>query len=162
MELKAYCMLKNKNSGMTLLEVLLALVIISILVPMVLSLYSDQFRLLRDISDKADMEFSVLRAGQVLTAAIKEGQKILWQDGILHITHQEETRMISDKYYLADKDGDQIYDLYRERLKVPNPIVSGLTELNCIEIEEGLWKIRLQASKRELEVKWERIVRQRL
>lgn len=147
---------------MTLLEVLLSLVIIGILIPMILSLYNNQYRLLRNISDKADLEYSVLRAGQVLTTAVKEGEEIQWQNNILQITHRQDTKIITDLYYIADKDGDLVYDLYRQRLNTPNPVVSGITELNCLEIEEGLWLINVKASKGESEVNWERIVRIRL
>ncbi|RNC29287.1 MAG: hypothetical protein AWM53_00640 [Candidatus Dichloromethanomonas elyunquensis] len=147
---------------MTLLEILLSLVITGIIVPIILALYINQSRVIKDIAYKEEMDFTLLRAGQVLTSAVQDGEKVEWTGQKLMVSHQQDGRMIVDIFYLADKDLDGILDLYRERLNVPNPVASGLKEFTCVEIGEGLWKINLRANQQGKEVSWERKVRQRI
>jgi len=52
-------------------------------------------------------------------------------------------------------------DLYRHHLGVSNPVVTGVTEINVLEVRKGLWEIHLQASHGSLKCDWYKKVRQR-
>ncbi|NLI91855.1 MAG: type II secretion system protein [Peptococcaceae bacterium] len=155
-------MYKKKDCGMTLLEVLLSLVITGIIVSIILPLYTNQYRLSKEIACKAETDFTLLRAGQVLTSAVQEGIHVEWKGEKLFVTFQQSGKTIVDSFYLADKDRDGILDLYREHLGVPNPVVSGLKGFNCSVISDKLWRISLLAVQEGKEVSWERKVRQRI
>lgn len=159
---KACAMFRIKrDEGLTLLEVLLSIVMAGLVVCMVLNLYIQNYRLAEDLQVKTELDYALLRAGQVLTAAVEAGEKVEWTGSVLQVTDIQDNDTIVDLYYLADKDADGIVDLYREHLSVPNPVVSGLAELNCIEIDEKLWEITIRAERRGRECVWERTVRQK-
>jgi len=138
-------MIKLNDQGLTLLEVLLSLIMASVIVAMVLNLYLPQYRLLKETMIKAEVQFSLLRAGQVLTAAISTAHTVNWNANTLEITSVREGTATKDYFYLADKDHNGIVDLYREHLGVPNPIVSGLQEIKAVQNEKGLWTVTVIA-----------------
>jgi len=151
----------KRAEGLTLLEVLLSLVIAGIVVGMVLTLYMQNYRLAEDLMIKTEIDYALLRAGQVLTSAVQAGEKVEWTGDVLKVTDVQDDKTVVDLYYLADKDADGIVDLYREHLSVPNPVISGLLEFSCREINEKLWEIRIRAGQRGRESSWERTVRQK-
>ena len=154
---------KKRDRGITLLEVLLSLVITGIIVNMVLSLYLDQYRLITEVRQKAELRFAVFKADQVLTSAITKAEKVSWVNGDTLLTrYLQGEYLITDYYYLDDKDGDGKQDLYRRHLGVSNPIVTGLTEMNLLEVMEGLWQIDLKASFGSQESESIKKVRQRI
>ncbi len=146
---------------MTLLEVLLSLVLTGIIMGMVLTQFISHYRLFKSLMTQAELDYSLLRGGQVLTAAVRTGQEVEWKDEILRVTRIQDEKPVVDLYYLADKDHNGVLDLYREHLSVPNPVVSGLTDLRCMKIEEGLWEICLEARLGDIKTNWKRSVRQR-
>ncbi len=151
-----------KDLGLTLLEVLLSLVITGIIASIVLTFYISQYRLVNQVMTKTELNYSLLRAGQVLTSAVKIGEKVEWTGKVLRISYYQGEKAFLDTYYLADKDLDGISDLYREHLAVPNPVASGVTFFNCIELNKGFWEISLRAGEGVDEVYWERKVKQKL
>lgn len=154
---------KKHDMGITLLEVLLSLIIIGIIVNLVLSLYLDQYRLLAEVRQKAELRYAVFKAGQVLTSAVTKAEKVSCVNGDTLLTeYLQGERPIMESYYLDDKDGDGNKDLYRKHLGVSNPIVSGLTEMSLREVKGGLWEIHLKASQGNEESEWIKKVRQRI
>lgn len=154
---------EQRNKGITLLEVLLSLVITGIIVNMVLSLYLDQYRLISEVRQKAELRYTVFKAGQVLTSAITKAEKVSWINGDTLVTkYLQGDYLITDSYYLDDKDADGNSDLYRKHFGVSNPIVTGLTEISVLEERRGLWEIRLIASKGSQRSEWVKKVRQRI
>jgi hypothetical protein len=153
---------RRPEDGMTLLEVLLSLVMTGIIIGMVLTLYMNHYRLIKELMIESEMDYSLFRGGQVLAATVSAGQEVEWKDEILCVTRIQDEKPVVDLFYLADKDNNGVQDLYREHLSVPNPIASGLTDLKCVEIDKGLWEIRLEARLGDIKINWKRSVRQRL
>lgn len=152
----------TKDLGLTLMEVLLSLVITGIMVSVILTLYIKQYRLASQFMLKTELNYALLRAGQVLTSAVKAGEKVEWSGQVLRISYHQGDKRFVDTFYLADKDSNGIVDLYRVHQAVPNPVASGLTEFSCNEIQKGLWGINLRAGEGEKEISWERKVRQKI
>jgi hypothetical protein len=153
---------EGKDLGLTLLEVLLSLIITGIVMSVVLNFYISHYRLVKHVMSKTELNYSLLRAGQVLTSAVKIGEKVEWTGKVLKITYKQGEKEFCDSYYLADKNFDEISDLYREHLAVPNPVVTGVTFFNCIELDQGFWEISLRAGEGVDEVYWKRKVKQKL
>ena len=152
--------------GMTLLEVLFALLITSLISFALLKLYIGQYRLLAVIKDQTILEFALLRSEQVLIRAVGEAQSVCWSGGILSVIPSAVPADASfdptDKFYVDDKDRDGKKDLYWERRSGVNPIATGITDMNCQEIAAGLWQITLRAAEgKEIKVREIR-VRQRI
>lgn len=157
-----HTLIKRGDHGITILEVLLSLVMIAMIVSLVLRLYLDQYRLTSEVMQKAEVRFSIFRAGQVLTSAVINAEKVEWLNGdTLLIQYGVEDQLIVDYFYLEDKNADGKLDLYRKHLHVSNPIATGLTEMKCIEVKKGLWEIHLRASQGNQEIQWVKKVRQR-
>jgi len=151
----------NKNdSGITLLEVLISLVIIGVIASAVLTFYLSQYRLNQNIISEMELDYSLARAGQVLATAIRCAEDIRWDGKRLEVTYCYNDEKITDIFYLADKDKNGIQDLYREHLAVPNPVASGLTVFDVKEIKRGLWQLCLEAEDGKNNRKWIRKVRQ--
>ncbi len=154
---------EQRDKGITLLEVLLSLIITVIIVNMVLSLYLDQYRLISEVRQKAELRYAVFKAGQVLTSAITKAEELSWINGDTLVTkYLQGEYLITDYYYLDDKDADGNLDLYRKHFGVSNPIATGLTEISVLEERKGLWEIRLIASKGSQRSEWVKKVRQRI
>ncbi|NLP43688.1 MAG: prepilin-type N-terminal cleavage/methylation domain-containing protein [Peptococcaceae bacterium] len=154
-------MSKNKNaSGMTLLEVLISLVIIGVIVSVIFTFYLSHYRLNQSIISEMELDYSLVRAGQVLAAAVRSAEDIYWDGKNLEVTYCYKGELITDSFYLADKDKNGIQDLYREHLAVPNPVASGLTFFEAKEIKRGLWQLSLGAEDSKKDLKWTRKVRQ--
>lgn len=154
---------KNKEKGISLLEVLLSLVISGIMAGLILKIYAEQYRLSSEVLVQAELRHSLLKAGQVLTKAVREGDSIEWvNDSVLLVRHRLNGQMTADYFYLADKDHDGIVDLYREHLGVPNPVAGRLSAMRCCQVQDGLWEIGLSAAQGNTVISWEKKVRQRL
>lgn len=150
------------DRGLTLLEVLISFVLIASIAGLVLNFYVSQYRFTREVMVQAEWDYALLRAGQVVSSAVRVSEEVNWSGKQLRVTYRLDGKIYNDVYYLADKDHDGIQDLYREHLSVPNPVVSRLTSFNCIEIRKGLWKITLSSGEGEREVLWERTVHQKV
>lgn len=149
------------EAGFSLAEVLAALAIIGIILSFALPLFTDQWRITREIKDRMEAHFAVLNAGRTVSDAIRQAQTVEWDNsGVLRILPVNET-IRKDYYYIADKDYDGIKDLYIEHYGVPNPISSRIIAWNCAKGEAGLWTITLQAQVGRQTVKWTGTIRQR-
>lgn len=145
---------------MTLLEVLVSLLIAGILAAIVLRMYISQYGSAKNVLLQSDITFSLVRAGEVLTAAVTSADNVEWTGSELLITNNQNGVTITDSYYIADKDLNGITDLYREHLNVPSPIASRLTKLNCRNIQDELWEIIIIAEEGQTTLCWERTMRQ--
>ncbi len=154
--------LAGGDQGLTLLEVLLSLMITGVIVVMVFSIYLPQYRLLNETTSKAEAQFVLLKAGQVLASALSTADTITWTGSTLRVTARHAGKVNNDSYYLADKDHNGKLDLYRERLGVPTPIVTGLKEFHAVQNHNGLWTITVTADSNIKTHKLEKKVRQRL
>lgn len=152
---------KQKDIGLTLLEVLISLIITSIIVGTALLFFTSHYRLIQGIRIDCDLGYSLLRSGQVLSSVISSANEVTWTGKNLGVSYEYEGQLITDTYYLADKDYNGILDLYREHMNVPNPIAAGLTGFTCTELSKGVWQVKLRAADKGKEVCWERIIRQR-
>ncbi|NLM22059.1 MAG: prepilin-type N-terminal cleavage/methylation domain-containing protein [Peptococcaceae bacterium] len=149
------------DKGLTLLEILLSLVILGIIAGIVLQFFVSQYRFVDNVAAGSELNYSLLRAGEVLTSTVNVSEKVVWRDNTLIVTYKMTQNKYTDSYYLADKDFDGKLDLYREHLGVPNPIASGMINFNCREVSPGLWAIKLEACYGEQNAEWERYVRQK-
>jgi len=149
------------SKGLTLLEVLISLLITGVIVSVALNQTIVHYKLANNVQTDTEMNYSVLRAGQVLDLAVKTAETVKWNGSSLSVSYKLEGKQFSDTWYLADKDFDGQSDLYREHLSVPNPVVTGLTAFNCTEISRGFWKVSLQAGSRKKAIIWERKIRQK-
>ena len=155
--------IRRSEKGIAILEVLLSLVITAIIVSLVLRLYIDQYRLTSEVIQKAELRFAVFKAGQVLSSAITKAQKVEWINGdTLRVEYAQGEQLIADSFYLDDKNFNEELVLYRKHFGVSNPIVNGLTEMDCIQVGKGLWEIHLKASRGSQESEWSKKVRQRI
>lgn len=156
-----YKWMKKSTAGMTLLEVLFALLISGIFLSTALYFLVGQWRAAKDLKDRLEVQYALVSAGKTVSDAIRTAQGIRWvEPGILKVSPPE-TVFTPDRYYLDDKDFDGIIDLYCEHLNVPNPVASRITAWECKEVEPGLWQVRLQASQGSQQVEWEGLIRQR-
>lgn len=153
--------IKINEAGFTLAEVLAALVIIGIILSFALPLFTDQWRITREVKDRMEAHYAVLNAGRTVSDAIRQAEKVEWDNsGVLRIFPLNQgTR--ADYYYIADKDWDGIKDLYIEHFGVPNPISSRIIAWNCTKGEAGLWTITLHAQAGQQTVTWTGAIRQR-
>jgi len=150
------------NSGFTLWEVLLALVLAGIMLSLALRLMTEQWRISRELKAQLEVQYAVLVAGQEVSKAIRSADTVEWAaPAVLRVLPwpDSETPTV-DSYYVADKDRDGVSDLYREHLKVPNPMASYITVFNCTEVEPGLWQVSIKARIGTQEATWEGKVRQ--
>ncbi|NLL52237.1 MAG: type II secretion system protein [Peptococcaceae bacterium] len=149
------------DKGLTLLEIILSLVILGIIAGIVLQFFVSQYRLVQNVAASSEINYSLLRAGEVLTSAVNVSERVVWQNNTLIVTYKTVQNKYTDYYYLADKDFDGKLDLYREHLGVPNPIASALINFDCREVSPGLWAIKLEACYGKQNAEWERYVRQK-
>ncbi|WP_434511817.1 type II secretion system protein [Desulfitobacterium sp. AusDCA] len=74
------------EAGYTLAEVLTALVIIGIILSFALPLYTDQWRIAREVTDRMEAHFAVLNAGRTVSDAIRQAKTVEWDNsGTLRI-----------------------------------------------------------------------------
>ena len=79
----------------------------------------------------------------------------------LLITYAQDETVLTDSYYLADKDNNGIFDLYCEHLGRINPVASNLIQMECRKKPEGLWEINLVAGEGDITLCWEKVLRQK-
>ena len=160
---------ESRQKGFTLLEVLLALILIGILLAMGLGTTLQLQNESETLQNRLELQYSLFNGGQTLVKAMSSAQQIEWQSGtqtlkILpwptdsSIILQEKDK---DLFYIADKDRNGVTDLYREHLKAPNPIASRITRLECEEVSPGLWRLKLTAQWGRETLTWETLVYQR-
>lgn len=156
----------NSGRGLTLLEVLLALLISGIFMVVTLRLLTDQWRGSRTLKNHLEAQYSVMTVGQTISAEIRSAQTVEWvQDTrklfILPLPADSNPVPTLDSYYIADLDGDGIKDLYWLHSGAKEPLASYITGWECVEVEPGLWTVFLEASVEGQKASWRSAIRQR-
>lgn len=144
------------------MEVLVALSMTAAIAGLVLTVYSSHYRLAKNVLLATELNYSLLRSGQVVASAVRTADTVQWDGKILKVSSTVSGKAEVDSYYLADKNHDGQIDLYRERQAVPTPIATGLTGFTCAVAGTGLWKINLTAGENTQTISWERVVKQKL
>ena len=160
----ALAMRPKPEQGLTLLEVMLALVILGVFLSFALGLAVKQGRDQAALQDRLELQNSVVVAGQAVADAIRNAQAVQWvAPATLKVTPWVVTVFpAADLYYVADKDYDGVKDLYCEHGNTPNPLASYITGWSCTEVEPGLWQISLEAALRGQTATWQCRVRKRV
>jgi len=112
-------MLFNRQSerGLTLLEVLLALLISGIFLVISLRLLTDQWRGARALKNQLEAHYSVMTAGKTASDAIRMAKTVEWvkDSGVLRVLPMPDpTNLVPtlDTYFMDDLDQNGTKDLY--------------------------------------------------
>lgn len=152
----------RKCSGITLLEVLLALVITGILSFSTLRLVVAEWKQNQELKDSLEMQYSLTVSGKKISDAIRSARSVYWNGKALEIIPWSvQGNPPKDLYYVDDKDADGIQDLYCEHLGVPSPLASHITQFSCSELNPGLWQMKILASLHSRTQSWQEKIRQR-
>lgn len=164
--------LNNSNTlksqeGLTLLEVICALLISSIFLVCALSLFKEQWKGARALKDQLEAHYAVMTAGKIVADEIRRAKNVLWANDhkeltVLPMPDDTNPSPSQDLYYIADLDHDGIKDLYWKHIGVSEPIASYLTSWETEEVEPGLWDVSLRASVNGQRVTWRSVIRQRV
>lgn len=161
-------MLLNRESerGLTLLEVLLALLISGIFLVISMSLLTDQWRGTRTLKNHLEAHYSAMTAGKTVSDAIRMAKTVEWvnDSGVLRVLPMpDDANPVPklDSYYMDDADKDGIIDLYWKHLGTPQPLASYISKWKCTEVEPGLWEVFVQANMKGQIVTWRSVARQR-
>ncbi|MDR3289319.1 MAG: type II secretion system GspH family protein [Peptococcaceae bacterium] len=152
----------KRDKGFTLLEVLAALMISGILFSVAARILVQQWRQAGGLKDRLEINYSMCVAEKAVEDAIRSARSVQWAGNRLEIVPWKGANPGTDAYYLADKDGDGVKDIYCEHSGVPNPLASYLTEFSCMEVKSGFWRISLRADKGGQTAQWENLMRQRV
>lgn len=157
----------NSKRGLTLMEVLFALLISGIFLMTAMRLLTDQWRGSRAIKNHLEAHYAVMTAGKTVSDAIRTAKTANWIANsqtleVLPLPDNTNPLPTLDSYFTADLDGDGINDLYWKHLKVSQPVASYVTGWKCVEVEPGLWEIFLEANADGERVTWQYVVRQRV
>lgn len=154
------------ESGLTLLEVILALLISSVLLITSMRLVSDQWQGARALKNHLEAHYFVMTAGETVCAAIRKAETVEWvKDSgelrVLPMPEDADPLPTLDSYFIDDLDRDRTKDLYWKHLGVALPMASYITKWECTEVEPGLWQVFVQSSVGEQVVSWKSVIRQR-
>lgn len=154
------------ESGYTLLEVLFALFLASILLMTALRLLTDQWRGARTLKNHLEAHYAVMTAGKTVSDAIRMAKTVEWVENteilkVLPMPDESNPAPKLDYYLVDDLDRDGTKDLYWKHLAISEPIASYITRWDCVEVEPGLWDIFLEASVDGQNVTWRGVVRRR-
>jgi len=154
------------DDGLTLLEVLLALVISGILLMISMRLLTDQWRGARALKNHLEVHYSVMTAGKTVSDAIRMAKTVEWVNGsgtlkVLPMPDDINPVPTLDAYFIDDLDRDGIKDLYWKHMGSSQPLASYISKWGCKELNSGLWEVFLEASLEGQSVEWRGAVRRR-
>ena len=154
------------ESGLTLLEVLFALVISGILLMTSMRLMTDQWQGARALKNQLEVHYSVMTAGRTVSDAIRMAKTVEWvkDSGVLRVLPMPDNANLVptlDSYLIDDLDRDGTKDLYWRHLNVPQPLASYIMSWKCTEVEPGLWEVFLEGSVHGQSATWRGVVRRR-
>lgn len=163
-------MLSNRKTeyrerGLTLMEVLFALLIAGVFLMLALGLFINQWRGARALQNRLEAHYSVLTAGKTLSDAVRMSEQVTWEGGrlkVLPLPDKATSQPALDSYFLDDLDGDGHKDLYWRHAEVSQPVASHLLSWECKEVEPGLWKIVLLAEAGGQRAAWQTFIRRRV
>lgn len=152
--------------GLTLMEVLIALLITGIFLAMALRFSTDQRRAVSSLKHHLEAHYFVMTAGRTVSDVIRMAQTVEW------IPDSRELRVLPmpddsnpvpslDSYFVSDLDHDGTRDLYWKHLNASQPVASYVTGWECVEVEPGLWEIFLQVRVEGQSVFWRSMIHQR-
>lgn len=162
----------DSECGLTLLEVLFALLISGIFLMTSMRFLTDQWRGARTLKNHLEAHYAVMTAGKTVSDAIRRAKTVEWVDpGVLKVLPMPDNANplpSLDSYFVDDKDLDGIKDLYWKHLVISNPVASFtqpvasyISRWECTEVEPGLWDVLLEASVDGQIVRWRGVVRRR-
>lgn len=155
------------DGGMTLLEVVFALLIASIFLTSALSLLNDQWKSANALRSQLEGHYASLTAGETIAAEIRRAKTVQWLSDrkelvILPLPDEDNPNPTQDSYFIADLDNDGTKDLYWKHLGVSQPIASYLTNWESLEVKPGLWEVSLHISAGGQNALWKMRIRQRV
>ncbi|WP_407308260.1 prepilin-type cleavage/methylation domain-containing protein [Desulfosporosinus sp. SB140] len=153
--------------GMTLLEVIFALLIVSILLTSTLSLLIEQWKGANALKNQLEAHYASMTAGKTIAAEIRRAKTVQWLSDrkeltILPLPDDDNPTPTQDSYFIADLDNDGTKDLYWKHLGVSQPIASYLTSWESLEVEPGLWEVSLHINVQGQNASWKMAIRQRV
>ncbi|EHQ88073.1 type IV pilus modification PilV family protein [Desulfosporosinus youngiae] len=157
----------HSERGLTLMEVIFALLISGIFLMVSMRLLTDQWRGSRALKNYLEAHYAVMTAGKTVSDAIRTAETANWTPGskvlqVLPLRDDTNPRPTLDSYFMDDLDRDGKNDLYWRHLGVSQPVASYLTGWKCVEVEPGLWEIFLEANMDGQTATWQSTVRQRI
>jgi len=164
-------MLLNKRGhserGLTLIEVLFALLISGIFLMTAMRLLTDQWRGSRALKNHLEAHYAVMTAGKTVSDAIRTAETANWTSDskvlkVLPLPDDTNPLPTFDSYFTGDLDRDGKNDLYWKHSGVSQPVASYVTGWKCMEVEPGLWEIFLEANADGQIVTWQSVLRQRV
>ncbi|WP_176716204.1 prepilin-type N-terminal cleavage/methylation domain-containing protein [Desulfosporosinus sp. BG] len=152
--------------GLTLLEVLIALLISGIFLVIAMRFLTDQWRGARSLKNYLEAHYAVMTSGKTISDVIRTAKTVEWVNNttVLKVLPMpDETNLVPtlDSYFVDDLDRDGIKDLYWRHLGVSQPVASYITRWECAEVEQGLWDVCLEANVDGQIVTWRGSVRRR-
>jgi len=138
------------KAGLTLLEVLFALVIYGILLMISMRLITDQWREARALKNHLEAHYSVMTAGKTVSDAIRMAKTVEWvkDSGVLRVLPMPDDANpvpTLDYYFIDDLERDGTKDIYWRHLGSSQPLASYISKWECTEVELGLWEVFLEA-----------------
>ncbi|MDO0822895.1 PilW family protein [Desulfosporosinus nitroreducens] len=156
----------HSECGLTLLEVLVALLISGIFLLTAMRLFTDQWRGARALKNHLEAHYAVMTAGKTVSDAIRMSETASWTDPgvlkVLPLADDSNPLPTLDSYFIDDLDHDGQKDLYWRHAGVSQPVASCMIGWKCAEVEPGLWKIFLQASVDGQIASWQTLIRPRV
>ncbi|TGE34208.1 type II secretion system protein [Desulfosporosinus sp. Sb-LF] len=156
----------DSERGLTLMEVLFALLISGIILVTGLSLLTDQWRGARALKNHLEAHYAIMTAGKTVSTEIRSAQTVEWVTDtcvlkILPMPADSNPVPTVDAYFIDDLDYDGTKDLYWKHLVAKEPLASYITGWECVEVEPGLWDVFLEASVEGQRASWRSSIRQR-
>jgi len=156
----------QSERGLTLVEVLFALLISGIFLLIAMRLFTDQWRGARALKNHLEAHYAVMTAGKTVSDAIRMSKTANWVDSgvlkVLPLPDDSNPRPTLDSYFIDDLDRDGQKDLYWRHSEGSQPVASYMIGWKCAEVEPGLWEIFLQANVDGQIVTWQTLIRQRV
>lgn len=152
--------------GLTLMEVLFALLISGIFLMTAMRFLTDQWRGARSLKNHLEAHYAVMTAGKTVSDVIRMAKTVEWvkDTAVLKVLPMPDEANLAptlDYYFIDDLDHDRIKDLYWKHLGISQPVASYITKWKCVEVEPGLWDVLLEASVDAQIATWRGVVRRR-
>lgn len=156
----------SREGGLSLLEVLVALVISTMLIMTSMRLMTDQWRGARALKNRLEAHYSVMTTGKTVSDAIRMAKTVEWvkASGMLKVLPMpDDTNPVPtlDSYFIDDLDRDGIKDLYWKHFNVSQPLASYILSWECSEVEPGLWEVFLEAIVDGQSATWRGVIKRR-
>lgn len=155
------------DGGLTLMEILVALLISGFFLILALRFFTDQWRGASALKNHLEAQYYAMTAGRTISDVIRMAQTVEWtpETGVLKVLPLPDDTNLTpsvDSYFVSDLDHDGTSDLYWKHSGTSQPVASYVTALECKEVEQGLWEIYLQTSVEGQAVIWRSMVRVRV